>query len=262
MFLLIGWGVLILQGVKVCVCRGLKFALSHWQTHLVLTEGWCYCTAHDIYCRRGSHRILVNSPSKNKFLLATAKKVEVKNAAYKWSHSIFVQVKFFLSFWCNRRNFLLYWCASCCSGSWKSVVVLENRSNDFPVLWLVARKYLIASTVAVESVFFITGLTMNSRRSRLQPCKLNSIHNRFTALFPGPPGWAGARRELLDFMVQGKINRGRHTDHAAGRHSIRTNQCPPPPSPIFLQAGCPSCYPTNSVKALKATSAFKLGRRW
>ena len=58
-------------------------------------------------------------------------------------------------------------------------------------------------------------------------------HNRFMALFPGPPGWAGARRELLDFMVQGKINRGRHTDHPAGRHSIRTNQCPPPPSPFF-----------------------------
>jgi len=35
--------------------------------------------------------------------------------------------------------------------------------------------------------------------------------NRFMALFPGPPGWADARRELLDFMVQGKINRGRHT---------------------------------------------------
>ena len=31
--------------------------------------------------------------------------------------------------------------------------------------------------------------------------------------------------------------------------------------PIFLQAGCPSCRPTNSVKALKATSAFWLGRR-
>jgi len=24
--------------------------------------------------------------------------------------------------------------------------------------------------------------------------------------------------------------------------------------PHFLQAGCPSCHPTNSVKALKATS--------
>jgi len=93
--------------------------------------------------------------------------------------------------------------------------------------------------------------------------KLRTVyhHNRFTALFPWPPGWAGARRELLDFMVQGKINRGRHTDHPAGRHSIQTNQCPLPPSPHFLQAGCPSCCPTNSVKALKATSTFGLGRR-
>jgi len=31
--------------------------------------------------------------------------------------------------------------------------------------------------------------------------------------------------------------------------------------PYFLQARCPSCRPTNSVKALKATSAFGLGRR-
>jgi len=65
-----------------------------------------------------------------------------------------------------------------------------------------------------------------------------SHHNRFTALFPGPPGWAGARRELLDLMVQGKINRGRHTDHPAGRHSIRTNQCAPPPSPHGRAARC------------------------
>jgi len=31
--------------------------------------------------------------------------------------------------------------------------------------------------------------------------------------------------------------------------------------PHFLQARCPSCHPTNSVKALKATSTFGLGRR-
>jgi len=52
-------------------------------------------------------------------------------------------------------------------------------------------------------------------------------------------------------MVQGKINRGRHTDHLAGCHSIRTKQCPPPPFSHFSQAGCPSCHPTNSVKAEK-----------
>jgi len=67
------------------------------------------------------------------------------------------------------------------------------------------------------------------------------------------PGWGDARRELLDFMVRGKINRGRHTDHPAGCHSIRTNQCRPAPSPHFLQTRCPSCRPTNSVKALSPT---------
>jgi len=51
----------------------------------------------------------------------------------------------------------------------------------------------------------------------------------------GPYGWAGDRRELLDIIVQGSINRGRHIDHPAGRHSTRTNQCPPSPSPISHQ---------------------------
>jgi len=41
-------------------------------------------------------------------------------------------------------------------------------------------------------------------------------------------------------MVQMKINRGRHTDHPAGRHSIRTDHCPPPLSPIDY-ATCLSC---------------------
>jgi len=46
--------------------------------------------------------------------------------------------------------------------------------------------------------------------------------------------------------------KGRLTDHrpSGWTHSIRTNQCPPPPSPHFLQAGCPFWHPTNSVKAM------------
>jgi len=72
-------------------------------------------------------------------------------------------------------------------------------------------------------------------------------HNRFTALFPGPPGWASAGRELLDFMVQGETNRGRHIDHLAGRHSIQTNQCPPPPTPFFYRPDAlPAAQPTAS----------------
>ena len=56
---------------------------------------------------------------------------------------------------------------------------------------------------------------------------------------------------------KGRLTEADTPDHPAGCHSLRTNQCPPPPSQ-FLQAGC---HPTNSVKALKATSAFGLGRR-
>ena len=76
----------------------------------------------------------------------------------------------------------------------------------------------------------------------------NHHHNQFTAIFPGPPRWAGARRELLDFKVQGEINRGRHKDHPAGRHSIRTNQCPPPPSPHIFYGpdALPAAQPTVS----------------
>jgi len=51
--------------------------------------------------------------------------------------------------------------------------------------------------------------------------------------FRDHPGEPVPEENFLDFMVQGKIDRGRHTDHPAGCHSIRTNQCPPPPSPIF-----------------------------
>jgi len=46
---------------------------------------------------------------------------------------------------------------------------------------------------------------------------------QFYSPFSGTTRWVGARRKLRDFMVQGDINRGRHTDHPAAHHSIRTN---------------------------------------
>jgi len=50
-------------------------------------------------------------------------------------------------------------------------------------------------------------------------------------------------------MVQGKINRGRHTDHSAGRHSIRTNQCPPPSSPHFVTGRMPFLPPNQQCQS-------------
>ena len=46
-----------------------------------------------------------------------------------------------------------------------------------------------------------------------------------------------------------EINTGRHTDHLAGRHSIRTNQCPPPPSPYFFTGRMPFLLPNQQHKS-------------
>ena len=50
-------------------------------------------------------------------------------------------------------------------------------------------------------------------------------------------------------MVQGKINRGRHTDYPAGRHSIRINQCAPPSSPIFFTGRMPFPPPNQQCQS-------------
>jgi len=43
--------------------------------------------------------------------------------------------------------------------------------------------------------------------------------------------------------------------------SLQTDNHASTPHSVFLQAGCPSCRPTNSVKALKATLAFNICAR-
>jgi len=81
-------------------------------------------------------------------------------------------------------------------------------------------------------------------------------HNHFTTLFPRPPGWAGARTELLDFMVQGRTNRGRHTNYLAGHHSIRTKQCPPPPSPHFFTGRMPFLPPNQQCQSTEGKNLY------
>ena len=82
-------------------------------------------------------------------------------------------------------------------------------------------------------------------------------HTRLTALFPGLPRWAGTRivKPIWILLKQETVSGSgiswaicklapcsRQTTTSAPHHSS------------FLQAGCPSCRPTNSVKALKEYS--------
>jgi len=78
---------------------------------------------------------------------------------------------------------------------------------------------------------------------------------RLTALFPGLPGWAGTRKVkpiwtlLKQETVSGSGIRWAECKSAPRSRQITT---PAPQHSVFLQAGCPSCHPTNSIRALKA----------
>jgi len=68
----------------------------------------------------------------------------------------------------------------------------------------------------------------------------------FYGPFSGTIRVSRCQKRTSGLMVQEKINRGRHTDHLAGRHSIWTNQWLPPPSPhIFYRPDAlPATQPT------------------
>ena len=80
-------------------------------------------------------------------------------------------------------------------------------------------------------------------------------HTRLTAPFPGLLGWACTRKVkpiwilLKQETVSGSVISWAICKSAPCSRQITT---PAPHHSSFLQAGCPSCRPTNSVKALKA----------
>ena len=98
-------------------------------------------------------------------------------------------------------------------------------------------------------LLFITLLTLSKHW-----IKQTHTHTRLTAIFPGLPRWASTRKVkpiwiLLKQEVSGSGNSWAICKSAPCSRQITT---PTPHHSVFLQAGCPSCRPTNSVKALKA----------
>jgi len=81
-------------------------------------------------------------------------------------------------------------------------------------------------------------------------------HTRLTTLFPGLPRWAGTRKEkpIWIFLKQETVSGSgiRRAICKSAPHSSPITT-PVPHHSDFLQPGCPSCRPTNSVKAPKAT---------
>jgi len=104
---------------------------------------------------------------------------------------------------------------------------------------------------------FSTGLPSTYSFSTLIVSIINlttHTHIRLTALFPGP-GSPGTRKvkPIWILLKQETVN-GSGISWAICKSAPRSRQIttPAPHHSVILQAGCLSCHPTNSVKALKA----------
>ena len=80
-------------------------------------------------------------------------------------------------------------------------------------------------------------------------------HTRLMALCPGLPRWAATRKvKPIWILLEQETVSSSSISWAICKSATRSRQIttPAPHYSSFLQAGCPSCRPTNSVKALKA----------
>ena len=85
-------------------------------------------------------------------------------------------------------------------------------------------------------------------------------HTRLMAHCPRLPRWAGTRQvKAIWILLKQETVSGIGISWAICKQSApRSRQItlPAPHQSVFLQAGCPSCRPTNSVNALKANALY------
>ena len=82
----------------------------------------------------------------------------------------------------------------------------------------------------------------------------------FNGPFPGLPRWAGTRKvKPIWILLKQETVSGSGITRAVCKSAPRSRQItmPAPHYSVFLQAGCPICRPTNSVKALKVVLTYQ-----
>ena len=98
-------------------------------------------------------------------------------------------------------------------------------------------------------------------------CMHTHTHTRLMALCPGLPGWAGTRKVKtnLDFTEARDSEWQWHQlGHMQVCTLLQTDNHASTPLLSFLQAGCPSCRPTNSVSSegMKCKKLSIYGKIW
>ena len=86
------------------------------------------------------------------------------------------------------------------------------------------------------------------------PLKQMHTHTRLTALFSGLPRWASIKKvKPIRILLKQETVSGSGISWAICKSASRSRQTTMPAThhSVFLQTRCPSCHPTNRIKALK-----------
>ena len=128
--------------------------------------------------------------------------------------------------------------------------MLNKRLNHTVHSWAVL--HILVSVIALVNIILMDDcsrqLNQNSTTTHTH------THIRLTALCPGLPRWANTRKvKPISILLKQETVSGRGISWAVCKSAPRSRQItmPAPHHSVFLQAECPSCHPTNSVKALK-----------
>jgi len=135
-------------------------------------------------------------------------------------------------------------------------VSVSQHFQHFSILACNKIKYFRCSMWKCMNAYFVSWMTY------LYYWLIESYdtHTRLTTLCPGLPGWVGTRKVKtnLDFTEARDSEWQWHQlGHMQVCTSLRTDNHASTPPLSFLQAGCLSCRPANSVNALKAYESYE-----
>ena len=111
--------------------------------------------------------------------------------------------------------------------------------------WQHSRLQISSKSTITFCVILLTTKTNNTH---------THTHNHFTALFWDHPGEPVPEENLWTLWCKGRLTEADTPTIWLGATPSGLTSTHLHHPPIFLQAGCPSCHPTNSAKALKATT--------
>ena len=83
-------------------------------------------------------------------------------------------------------------------------------------------------------------------------------HNRFTALFPGPTGWAGARRELLTLWCKGRLTEGDTSTIRLGTTPSGLSSATSTIPPLFFTGRMPFLPPNQQCQSTEGNYRIRI----